>query len=601
MMLSSIRKAWELLNRSERRNALIVLGIMIVSAFAAAGMVGSIFPFLSVLSNPDLIRDNHIFAWVYQRGGFSSDFDFVVALGICSIIVIVVSSLMLLINTWVVTHFTQMLRHSLSYRLLCRYLTQPYEFFLNNHTDNMSANILGEAEKAVFEFYTPAMMMTSSLLTVLAVVGMLMVANPFVASLALAVFGTIYAVTLLITRRSVVTAGEKRAKANLLRFRLAGEAFAGIKELKLRGTEATYVDRFEIPSLLIAQMQSRVAVIAQAPRFMIQMIGFGGMILLALMLIDPVGFGRRDALAALLPLLGILAFAGQRLLPELQMLYNSATTLTAGRAALNNIHTDLRIGQELKINRSNPSPMRLREELALHDVTYTYPNANRAGLDRLSFTIAAGERIGIVGSSGAGKTTLADVILGLLLPQSGELYVDGVKISAGNMRAWQRRIGYVPQDIFLTDATLAENIALGVKPSEIDYGRVEQAARSAHIHDFVISDLPNGYATSIGERGLRLSGGQRQRLAIARALYHDADLILLDEATSALDNLTEGEVMAAIEDLPGSKTVIIIAHRLSTVQRCDKILMLERGKVVDIGTWEQLKERSEAFRDLISA
>jgi ABC-type multidrug transport system fused ATPase/permease subunit len=302
-----------------------------------------------------------------------------------------------------------------------------------------------------------------------------------------------------------------------------------------------------------------------------------------------------------LPIIGLLAFAGQRLMPELQKLYTSFTMMTAGSAAVDRVHGDLFGGAQRPLDRSQPAPLGLRENLTLEGVIYAYPGAERSGLSDVSLSIRAGERIGVVGASGAGKTTLADVILGLLHPQAGEIRADSTAITPDTLRAWQRTVGYVPQDIFLTDASLSENIALGLRPDEIDQVKVERAARIAQLHDFAMAELPGGYATLIGERGVRLSGGQRQRIGIARALYHDADLIVFDEATSALDNLTEREVMASIEALPGDKTILMIAHRLSTVKVCDRIVVMAQGQVVGVGTWDELVARNAAFRSLATA
>lgn len=600
MSPSTFLKVWSLFDQRERRNALIVLVIMGLSALATASMVGSIFPFLSVLSDPNLIDQNQFFNWAYVAGGFERDFDFVLALGFGAIIVVLLSTMMLLVNTWAVTRFTQMRMHSISQRLLSHYLSQPYEFFLSRHSGQMSTNILSEAERLVRDFIYPSMTLISSLLTVIAVVGMLMIADPIVATSALALFGSIYGATIYFTRRLVKQMGRRRAAANELRFKIAGEALSGIKDVKLLGREASYLDRYSQPSLETARTQERVAIIAQAPRFVIQMVGFGGMILLALVLLDPAEFGQRDALAGLLPLLGLLAFAGQRLLPELQSVYFSLTALNAGTAALDRVYSDLKYGEGCDLDRKVYPPLRLNNDIVLKSVSYSYPGKRNVGIEQIQLRIRAGERVGVIGTSGAGKTTLADVMLGLLEPQSGQILIDGEELDRENLRSWQKSIGYVPQEIFLTDASLAENIALGIGRREIDQHRIEAAARSALLHDFVVQELPEGYDTHIGERGVRLSGGQRQRIGIARALYQDADLILFDEATSALDNLTEAEVMTALQALPGDKTAIIIAHRLSTVRHCSRIIILDRGRKVGEGSWQELEATNSIFQALIT-
>lgn len=598
---SPVRKAWELLDARERRNAFIVLGVMIASAFASAAMVLSIFPFLSVLSDPEIIGERRLFKTVYDLGGFASVYDFMVALGIGSIGVIVSANLLLILNTWAVTRFSQMRVHTISQRLLSHYLSQPYEFFLERHSGDMSTNILSEASLVVMEVIRPLMFLISASLTVLLVIIVLLAVNPLVAGLTFGVIGSIYAATLLAARRFALKMGKERAAANQLRFRIAGEALAGVKDVKLLGREAAYVDTYSTPSRTWAQTQSAVLILGHTPRFVIQIVGFGGIILLALTLLDPASFGERDALAGLLPLLGLLAFAGQRLLPELQTVYQSITSLTSGSAALERVHGDLQGYASGALERRLAPRLGLGRSITLEGVTYAYPGAPRPALDRLSLEIKAGERIGVIGSSGAGKTTLADIILGLLQPSSGVIRVDSQRLTDENLRSWQRSVGYVPQDIFLTDASLAENIALGLRAENIENERVERASRTAQLHEFAVNALPNGYHTAIGERGVRLSGGQRQRIGIARALYHDADLIVFDEATSALDNLTEAEVMSAIEALPGDKTVLIVAHRLSTVRRCDRIIMLHEGRVAASGSWEDLARESTEFRALAAA
>ena len=599
MTISSLKKAISLLDARERQNALKLLTVMIIGAFASAIMVGSLFPFLSVLANPGLIRENAALSWLYHVGNFNTDYDFLVALGLTAIAIILLSNLILILQTWAVTRYTQMRVHSFSRRLLGHYFAQPYESFLERHSGDMTTNILSEAQLFVQNFLRPLFDLISASLTVLAVVTMLLVVEPFVASVTICIFATIYGIVAVSTRRYVRRIGQCRATANALRFRVASDALNGIKDVKLLGLESAYLERFSGPSVQVAEAQIGVTLFSDGPRYAIQIVAFGGLITLCLLLLDREAFATRGSLNDILPVLGMLAFAAQRLIPELQKLYQSLTMMTSSTAALDRVYNDLSQGSQARVDQTIPSPLGLLRALELDGINYAYPGAESAGLRDVHLTIRAGERIGVVGSSGAGKTTLADVILGLLPPKSGTIRADETLITSETLRAWQQTVGYVPQDIFLTDASLSENIALGLRREEIDETKVESAARIARLHDFAMTELPNGYATLIGERGVRLSGGQRQRIGIARALYHNAALIVFDEATSALDNQTEKDVMDAISQLPGDTTVLIIAHRLSTVRDCDRIIVMDKGRMVGMGTWGELEQDNPYFRKIL--
>jgi len=590
-------KAWALLDARERRNAWIVLGVIIIGALASAVMVGSVMPFLAVLADPSRIETTPVLAWAYEALGFTSVYGFLVGLGVASFVVIVLSSLIQIAKTWAVARFAMMRIHSISYRLLASYLAQPYAFFLNRHSGEMGPRVLTESEQVVLRFLRHAAEFVASSFTTLAIVGLLLWVEPVVAVVSFAVLGGSYVLFFRLKRRSLKGLGQMRVDANRQRFRLANEALTGIKDIKLLGRERAYLDRYKVPSVRMAQAQARIVVLSQVPQFALQAVALGGVLLLCVLLIDPEGVASGTALGGLLPVLGVFAFAGQRLMPELSKLYQSLAEMQAGSAAVETVHEDLVTRKSAgQIPKTAPAALGLKTALHLDDISFSYPNAEQAGLRGVTLSIKAGEKIGIVGSTGAGKTTLADVILGLLEPTQGRLVVDQTEITSDNIGAWMQSVGYVPQDIFLTDAPVAENIALGVAPEAIDQEHVREAARIARIDQFIMEDLPEGYQTHIGERGVRLSGGQRQRIGIARALYHDADLIVFDEATSALDNLTEQEVMDAIDALPGDKTVLMIAHRLSTVKRCDRIIVLDRGVVVGCDTWNALIEENSAFR-----
>lgn len=597
----TLKKAWSLLDARERLNAFKVLAVMIAAAIASAVMVGSVFPFLSVLADPSMIERQPLLAWAYETGGFASDYAFLIALGVAALIVIAVANLLLFLNLYATTRYATMRTYSLSRRLLAHYLAQPYDYFLDRHSGDMSTNILTEAQQVVSQFLQPLAGLISATLIILAVMAMLVAINPLVAISTVASFAAIYAAVLITTKRLVRHMGKRRAEVNKQRFRIAGEALSGIKDIKLLGREPNYLDRYSGPAEEMARLQTKFSIFASAPQFAMQIFAFGGIILLCLLLLNPDELQQRSALGDLLPLLGVLAFAGQRLMPQLQAVYGAITQMTYGASAVDRVSDDLRSGAHAKLDRRQSAPLRLRRDLTLDGVSYVYPNADQPSLREVSLRIGAGERIGIVGASGAGKTTLADVVLGLLAPNTGTLRADGTPIAGDMLRAWQNSVGYVPQDIFLVDASLSENIALGFAPGAIDDAKVERAARIAQLHEFITQELPEGYDTLIGERGVRLSGGQRQRIGIARALYHDADLIVFDEATSALDNMTEREVMSAIEALPGDKTVLMIAHRLTTVKVCDRIVVMEKGTVAGCGTWNGLIESTPAFKKIVEA
>lgn len=596
------RRGISLLDSRERRAAWLVLGVVILSAISAAVMVGSILPFLTVLSDPSRIVSNSQLAWAYERFSFSSQYQFIIALGVASIAMIVLANAMQMLRVYVVSRYTMMRNHSISHRLLAHYLHQPYEFFLASNSSDLSSRILQESTQVVQFFLRPATEVISAVFTLVMVLSVVIWVDPIIAFLAIAILGSAFVLAFLLSGRRLSTLGRNRNAANKERFKVAGEALTGIKDIKLLDSEHVFLSRFDRHSLRMAHSNVDKNVLTQLPPYLIQTIMFSGVILMCMLMLDPDATNPAGEIKNLVPTLGVLGLAAQRLMPELSRLFSNVGLLRYGRAAVDAVYEGMRVGSDDPSGEEDGGELLpFRSELVLDSIGYRYPNAERAGLEGVSLKVRAGERIGVVGTSGAGKTTLADVLLGLLRPETGELRVDGRPVTEGRLPAWRRTVGYVPQDIYLLDASMAENIAFGLPPRKIDRTRVEAAARLAQLDAFVKSDLPQGYDTLIGERGLRLSGGQRQRIGIARALYRDADLIIFDEATSALDNVTEKEVMAATDGLPGEKTVMLIAHRLSTVRGCDRILVLDNGRVAGFDTWESLEADNPIFRSLIHA
>lgn len=595
--LSTLKKAWALLDDREQRNAWIVLAVVLLGAMSSAVMVGSVLPFLSVLSDPSRIESTAALAWAYQTFGFTSGYSFLIGLGVVSLAVIVLTSLVQILKTWAVARFSMMRAHSISYKLMAAYLRQPYEFFLNRHSGEMSTRILAESQQVVSQCLGPAADLIAGALTILAVISLLLFVDPVVTLAAFSVLGGAYVGIYTLNRRLLKALGRTRFEANKIRFRVAHEALGGIKDIKLLGRETSYVARYAEPSQRMARTIVAVQLISQVPQFLLQAVAYGGIILLCVIMMDEEGLASGAGLGSIVPILGVFAFAGQRLMPELSKVYRSLAQLQASAAAVDSIYDDLMdhaAGGALP--KTTPAGLGVRNYFELSEISYRYPGADRAGVKDITVKISAGDRIGIVGGTGAGKTTLADLILGLLVPEKGSIAVDGTPVTESNLRAWQQSVGYVPQEIFLTDASVSENIALGIPKDQIDQNRVEEAARIARLDQFICDELPEGYATEIGERGVRLSGGQRQRIGIARALYHEADLIVFDEATSALDNLTERDVMAAIDALPNEKTVVLIAHRLSTVRKCDKIIVMDGGQIVGYDHWDTLMASNAAFQ-----
>jgi ABC-type multidrug transport system fused ATPase/permease subunit len=425
-----------------------------------------------------------------------------------------------------------------------------------------------------------------------------MVVEPVIALLAVVLFGGSYVIVFILARRALARIGSVVLTANGQRFKSVHEAMSSIKDVKILGVEQTFLDRFRRPTSEMAVVQSHGAVIGEAPRSILQALALAGMLVLILHLLVI----RSGSLNEIVPTLGIFAFAGLRLFPALQMIYRQVGALKVTKPAVDELFADMmETGANAMAWPEDRPALRLDRELELDGISYAYPEASRTALKSLDLAIPARSSLGIVGGTGAGKTTLVDIMLGLLWPDEGSIRVDGVPVTRENLRAWQKNIGYVPQQISLVDDTVAANIAFGIPSERIDMAAVERAARIAELHDFVLGELPDGYETRVGDHGVRLSGGQRQRVGIARALYHDPDVLILDEATSALDNLTEKAVMDAVHNLGQAKTIIMIAHRLSTVQGCDTILMIERGQIVAQGPYADLLGKNAKFRAMAGA
>ena len=611
-MIDIIRKLRDLLTPGEKRKAVILFGLILATGIMEALGVASVMPFLSVLSNPEVIRESAYLSYVYNTLGFTSSQSFLLFTGVLVFIVVVSGLSLKALTQYALARFTQMRNYTISTRLLRDYLGRPYSWFLNRHSADLGKTVLSEVGQVISGALMPTAQLIANVVIAACLVITLLLVNPLVAIFAAALLGGSYALVYTVLRKYLSRIGAERVKANQQRFQIAQESLGGIKEVKAAGLEAGYMNSFGKPAQRFAKCQAANQIIGQLPQFILQAIAFGGLLVIVLVMLAT----RGGDLGQVLPVMGVFAFAGQRLLPALQKIYQNATKMRFGKPALDALHADLSNEKKEPLESAKEiDPLPLQQNIELANITFTYPGAGQAAINDLNLKIPANTTVGFAGSTGAGKTTLVDIIMGLLPPDHGQLLVDGQPIFEGqkapastrnnltlktcnSVRKWQRALGYVPQQIFLADDTVSANIAFGVPAKEMDQAAVERAAKIAELHEFVMQELPQGYGTTVGERGVRLSGGQRQRIGIARAMYHNPDVLILDEATSALDNITEKAIMDAVHNLSRQKTIIMIAHRLSTVQKCDQIFLLEHGRLLAQGTYSELLEESQEFKKM---
>lgn len=597
--LTTFQKALRMLTPREKKTGLWVLGLIILKGIGDVISVATVMPFLSLLGTPELVNTNPIANYFYTNLGFESIDGFIFAVGIAIVLVLVAISVLRSLTAYALNRWIFMREYMLSRRILSNYICQPYEFFLDRHTDELKTYILNESRRVVVEAYKPAAEIINALMTFVMVVMFLIWAEPVTTLVSVLAFGVCYGALYFSLRSMLKRMGNEVLLTNKARFRATGEALGGIKQIKLLGRERNYISAFSTPAKRQAQVRAINATLRQVPKFGLEAIAFGGIIILTLFLVRSNGGVESGAIASSLPTLGLYAFAGYRLLPTMQVMYASFATLKYGAAAVEAIYEDLNNTEKTKaLPKKTASPLHHSDHIAFRNINYLYPGTTDGGLKDISFEIKKGMTIGVVGTTGAGKTTLVDVFLGLLPATGGDIVVDGDVLTEARMPNWQASIGYVPQDIFLVDASISENIALGIPKNDIDDNAVRKAAISAQIHDFIEAEMPEGFDTHVGERGVRISGGQRQRIGIARALYHNPEIIVFDEATSALDNTTERELMKEINALSEDKTIIMIAHRLSTVEECDFILVLDKGHLVGMANYEELLAENTYFQSL---
>ncbi|MGE3319782.1 MAG: ABC transporter ATP-binding protein [Candidatus Berkiella sp.] len=591
-MNSFLHKVLSFFNRTEKLQLGAIMGGTVIMGFVEMISVAAIMPFIAIAVQPSIIESSQYLNSFYHYFSFGSYNRFLLFIGGVVFCLLLFGNLFSAFMSWVMIRFCYSKGKKLSSDLFKKYLAQPYLFFLNRNSSELSKNILAEVDRFTIGILSNGLQMFSKIVMALAIFTLLVIVKPYLAMIVMSVLGGTYVVLLKIIRKKLVAAGKVSSFVNGVRYQTINEALGAIKELKVLGREEKFITCYQDNANKYARSEALSQLSPLVAKYTIEAVAFGSMLLIALYLIATQGISE------FIPLLALYALSGYRLMPAMQQVFSGYTLFKYHQSAIEVLFNEQQLADYTDASKSNS--VSFKQSLTLSHVSYQYPQTEKWALSQVDIEIPLHATIGIVGASGAGKTTLIDIILGLLEPQ-GEMRVDGQKIDKPNVRSWQKMIGYVPQNIVLIDSTIKQNIALGIDEKDIDIKAVEKAARLANLHDFIVNELPLGYETSAGERGVRLSGGQRQRIGIARALYHDPELLLFDEATSALDGINEKIIIEAISSLAKRKTIILVAHRLNTVKDCDEIYVLSQGRVEGKGTFKELIATNLMFQNLANA
>jgi ATP-binding cassette, subfamily B, bacterial PglK len=582
-----------LISRKELMALYLLFFGMLLSAFVQIIGVASIAPFMAVVLDNEIIHSNQYLSFAYEYFEFSNKKQFLVWLGVVVIVLLVITNFLSGLMIWATNYFGQMHGHNIACRLLENYLLQPYSFHLTRNSADLGKNILTEASRLVDGVIISVLNIVSKSIITFFILTILIILNPIVSVTVSIIIGGSYLIIYKMLRIRLNFLGAATTKNVLEKYKAVNEAMGGIKEINLRKAGAEFLHRFSVPSENYAKDASQATTLAYIPRYLLETVAFGGLVFIVVYLI-----GNGHTGGNIIPLLSLYALAGYRLLPAMQTIYQSFTTLRFNIPVLEIIIDDLSNKvKPHKLSDRGVSSIKIQSVLHLKDVNFHYPGSDKYILNNLSVDFQKNTTIGLVGSTGTGKTTLIDIILGLLHPISGKFDIDGLEITKDNVSLWQRNLSYVPQSIYLSDDSIQNNIAYSIPNSEIDIKRVHEVAKLAQLNQFVES-LPEQYETIVGERGVRLSGGQRQRIGIARALYTDPQLLVLDEATSSLDGITENIIMDAVHNLSHKMTIIMIAHRLSSVKECDVIHMMQNGSIIISGNYNDLISSNAQFRKM---
>lgn len=591
-MLATIKKTLALLSLSDKRKSLGLIILMGIQASMEIGVLGLVMPFVSLISDPSQLGQHRTLNLIYQALGLRTPTAFLLWMGGILVFLIIFKNIFQAFLLWLQTRTLVRIQLGMEHRLMSSYLRRNYLFHVQKNPAELFQN-MRSVSAIVNLILSPLLSGITELLILIIMLSFLLYLRPVITLIALALLGGIVLTAYIALGRHMKQIGDHAQQHATAMDQWMMQSFGGIKEIKILGKELFFLDKTLHHSIEYSHAQLRGVMTQQISRPLIEGLGFS---LIILSIMFQLAFGGANS--TVLPTLILFVAAAFRLMPSFNRIISSMLTIRQGTSRVDAVTKELNAMADMEAEEPDSSGERihLHDRIELNNIVYRYPGASRASLDGLSMSIPKGGSVALVGRSGAGKTTIVDLLLGLLPYYEGDMLIDGVPLDMARVKPWRRNFGYIPQTIYLSDDTIRRNIAFGLTNSEIDEDKVRRALAAAQLED-VIANLPDGLDTMVGDRGVRLSGGQRQRIGIARALYNDPEILILDEATSALDNETEHAVSSAIRSLSRTKTIIMIAHRLSTVVHCDRIFFIENGRIEAQGTFAELSEENAKFKE----
>lgn len=594
-MYKLIKQLFSLLTTQQRKKFIWMQLLVILAAFGEIIGIASIIPFMTLVGDTNILNEPNYLSNLYANSGFNTELEFVFVVGVFVLIVLVLSSCISIFTIWRLSMFAAQIGTEIGDRLYNFYLKQNWLFHSSINSSELTNKVVNETTRITNGILMPLVTMNARIALAFFMLTGLFIYDPLVATTGVFVFGIAYVFLFIFVRSRLLFNGKKISEIYGTRYLLLNEGFGGIKDILLYGRASSFVNRFNNSGMKLAYSLGNNQALTLTPRYFIELIAFAIIIILTLYLI----LNHQGDLGIVIPLLSVYAVAAIKILPAFQQIYLSVANIKASMPAFEAIEEDLSKSMllDIKTLEFDEKYLQPKEKISIENISFTYPKKFEPVLNNANVSIPINSVIGIVGPSGSGKSTLIDVILGLIEPQKGNLKIDELIVDSNNLRSWQNCIGFVPQSIFLSEGSILENITFGIEDSKIDFDRVDRVIKLSHL-DELISTLENGIYTKVGERGVQLSGGQRQRIGIARALYKKSEVLVFDEATSSLDGISERMIMDAIDSFIGKKTIIIVAHRLKTVERCDKIFYFDKGTVLDEGSYDELIERNPNFKKM---